>query len=60
MRASLIASGSSFHFPVDRQNAKTIVYLIGYAGTGKYSIAKELAALTGAVLVDNHLRSATG
>lgn len=34
---------------------KTIVYLIGYAGTGKYTIAKELAALTGAVLVDNHL-----
>ena len=33
----------------------TIVYLIGYAGTGKYTIAKELARLTGAVIVDNHL-----
>ena len=33
----------------------TIVYLIGYAGTGKYTIAKEIAALTGAALVDNHL-----
>ena len=39
---------------------KTIVSLIGYTGTGKYSITKELVALTGAVLVDNHLRSATG
>lgn len=33
----------------------TIVYLIGYAGTGKYTIAKEIAALTGAVIVDNQL-----
>jgi hypothetical protein len=33
----------------------TIFYLIGYPGTGKYTIAKEIAALTGAVLVDNHL-----
>lgn len=33
----------------------TIVYLIGYAGTGKYTIAREIAALTGAVIVDNHL-----
>lgn len=33
----------------------TILYLIGFAGTGKYTIAKEIAALTGAVLVDNHL-----
>lgn len=33
----------------------TIVYLIGYAGAGKYTIAKELAALTGAAFVDNHL-----
>ncbi len=28
----------------------TIVYLIGYAGTGKYSIARELVRLTGGVL----------
>jgi len=33
----------------------TIVYLIGYAGTGKYTIAREIAALTGVVIVDNHL-----
>lgn len=33
----------------------TIVYLIGFAGTGKYTIAKEIARLTGAVIVDNHL-----
>jgi hypothetical protein len=33
----------------------TIIYLIGYGGTGKYTIAKEIAALTGAVVVDNHL-----
>ncbi len=33
----------------------TIMYLIGYGGTGKYTIAKEIAALTGAVVVDNHL-----
>jgi DUF438 domain-containing protein len=33
----------------------TIVYLIGYAGTGKYTIAREIAVLTSAVIVDNHL-----
>lgn len=33
----------------------TIFYLIGYAGTGKYTIAKELALLTSAVIVDNQL-----
>jgi predicted kinase len=33
----------------------TIVYLIGYAGTGKYTIAREIAGLTGAVIVDNQL-----
>lgn len=33
----------------------TIVYLIGYGGTGKYTIAREISALTGAVIVDNHL-----
>jgi hypothetical protein len=33
----------------------TIVYLIGYTGTGKYTIAKEIATLTGAVIVDNQL-----
>ncbi|HLI88105.1 MAG TPA: hypothetical protein VKV37_05405 [Ktedonobacteraceae bacterium] len=33
----------------------TIAYLIGYTGTGKYTIAREIAALTGAVMVDNQL-----
>jgi predicted kinase len=33
----------------------TIIYLIGYAGTGKYTVAKEIAALTNAVIVDNQL-----
>lgn len=28
---------------------------IVYAGTGKYTVAREIAALTGAVIVDNHL-----
>lgn len=33
----------------------TIIYLIGFAGTGKYTIAKEICRLTDARLVDNHL-----
>ena len=33
----------------------TIVALIGFAGTGKYTIARELCELTGAKLIDNHL-----
>jgi hypothetical protein len=33
----------------------TIFHLIGMPGVGKYTTAKELAALTGARLVDNHL-----
>jgi hypothetical protein len=32
----------------------TIFHLIGTPGVGKYTVAKELAALTGARLVDNH------
>lgn len=32
-----------------------IIYLIGFAGTGKYTIAKKICQLTGARLVDNHL-----
>ena len=31
-----------------------IHYLVGHAGVGKYTIAKEIAALTGAIVVDNH------
>ena len=33
----------------------TIIYLFGFAGTGKYTIAKEIAARIDARLVDNHL-----
>lgn len=33
----------------------TILYLIGHFGAGKYTIAKEICALTDARLVDNHL-----
>lgn len=32
-----------------------MVLLIGFAGTGKYTIGRELARLTGAKLIDNHL-----
>ena len=31
----------------------TLIYLIGHPGVGKYTIAKEIAALTGARIVDN-------
>ncbi len=33
----------------------TILYLIGFSGTGKYTIAQEIARRTGAVLLDNQL-----
>ena len=33
----------------------TIVVLIGFAGTGKYTIGRELCRRTGARLMDNHL-----
>jgi hypothetical protein len=33
----------------------TIIVLMGFAGTGKYTIGRELAQLTGAKLIDNHL-----
>jgi hypothetical protein len=33
----------------------TIVVLIGFAGTGKYTIGRELCRRTGAKLIDNHL-----
>jgi len=35
--------------------ADTMVLLIGFAGTGKYTIGRELCERTGATLVDNHL-----
>jgi|SRR4030095_3302494 hypothetical protein len=34
---------------------KTIILLMGFAGTGKYTIGRELTNLTGAKLIDNHL-----
>ena len=33
----------------------TIILLMGFAGTGKYTIGRGLSRLTGAKLVDNHL-----
>jgi hypothetical protein len=33
----------------------TIIVLFGFAGTGKYTIGRELARRTGAKLIDNHL-----
>jgi hypothetical protein len=33
----------------------TIIALIGFAGTGKYTVGLELCELTGAKLIDNHL-----
>jgi len=33
----------------------TIIYLIGFAGTGKLTIAREIATLTNIRVVDNHL-----
>ena len=33
----------------------TIIVVIGFAGTGKYTIGRELCELTGAKLIDNHL-----
>lgn len=33
----------------------TIIVLIGFAGTGKYTIGKEIAGRTGAKLIHNHL-----
>ncbi|MGI8919344.1 MAG: hypothetical protein ACR2H6_12160 [Pyrinomonadaceae bacterium] len=33
----------------------TMIVLIGFAGTGKYTIGRELCELTGAKLIDSHL-----
>ena len=33
----------------------TIIVLIGFAGTGKYTIGRELSERTGSRLIDNHL-----
>ena len=36
----------------DLQN--TLIYLIGYSGTGKYTIAKEISRRLKVVIIDNH------
>jgi predicted kinase len=33
----------------------TIIYLFGFPGRGKYTIAREIEAQTGARVIDNHL-----
>jgi hypothetical protein len=33
----------------------TLIYLIGFPATGKYTIAREISALTGAIVIDNQL-----
>jgi shikimate kinase len=38
-----------------KQFSNTIIYLIGFAGTGKYTIAKEIAKIADFRVVDNHL-----
>ncbi len=38
----------------DRPLTNTIVYLLGHPGVGKYTVARKLAAKTGAHIVDNH------
>jgi predicted kinase len=32
-----------------------VIYLLGYPGVGKYTVAREIARLTGAVIVDNQV-----
>jgi hypothetical protein len=40
---------------LDNSLENTMVLLIGFAGTGKYTIGRELCERTGAKLIDNHL-----
>ena len=40
-------------FTANLKNA--IIVLMGFAGTGKYTIGQELCQRTGAKLIDNHL-----
>ena len=40
---------------MDERLKNTIVVLIGFAGTGKYTIGRELCRRTGAKLIDSHL-----
>jgi len=39
----------------DPGSRPSIVYLLGYPGVGKYTVAREIARLTGAVVVDNQV-----
>lgn len=39
----------------DNKLENAMIVLIGFAGTGKYTIGRELCALTEAKLIDNHL-----
>ncbi len=40
---------------MSRQPQNVVIYLIGYPGTGKYTIAQEITAKAPFILVDNHL-----
>jgi hypothetical protein len=40
---------------MNKSMESTIMLLIGFAGTGKYTIGRELCERTGATLIDNHL-----
>ncbi len=40
---------------INNEFENTMVVLIGFAGTGKYTIGRELCERTGAKLIDNHL-----
>jgi shikimate kinase len=39
----------------EKQMRNTMIYLIGFAGAGKFTIAKEICKSAEARLVDNHL-----
>jgi len=45
----------TFEAKLDKPLRNTIVVFIGFAGTGKYTIGRELCRRTGAKLIDNHL-----
>jgi predicted kinase len=37
--------------------SNTVIVLFGFAGTGKYTIGRELCELTGARLIDNQIEA---
>lgn len=43
------------HDPQDAALPNTFIYLLGLPGTGKYTVAQEIAARAGFRIVDNHL-----